>query len=461
MAPVRVSTSADSPFPDDFVWGAATASYQIEGAAQEDGRGESIWDRFCATPGKVRGGDTGAVSCDFYHRYRDDIELMRALGIGSFRFSVAWPRILPDGTGPVNQAGLDFYDRLVDALLEAGIRPTATLYHWDLPQALEERGGWPARETVAAFAAYVEVVAGRLGDRVGHWITHNEPWVAAWLGYGRGEHAPGRASEREALAAAHHLLLSHARAVEVLRRERPAAEVGITLNLTPAYPASDVEEDLAAARRVDGSVNRWFLDPIFRGEYPADVADRFRESLPEIADGDLAAIAAPLDFLGVNYYTRSVVAANPDSGDPIVVRDPRSEYTDMGWEVYPDAFYDLLVRLRGDYAPARIHVTENGAAFADVRVHDGNVRDPERQSYLEDHVAAVGRAIQAGVSVAGYYVWSLLDNFEWAHGYSKRFGIVYVDYPTLERVPKASFHWYRDLIAGSRAPRRTPGTSRS
>jgi beta-glucosidase len=443
-------TRSDSSFPADFVWGAATASYQIEGAAQDGGRGESIWDRFCATPGRVRNGDSGAVACDFFHRYPQDIALMRELGIDSFRFSIAWPRILPAGTGRVNVAGIDFYDRLVDALLENGIRPMATLYHWDLPQRLEDEGGWPMRATVEAFTDYVEVVAARLGDRVRHWITHNEPWVAAWLGYGWGKHAPGRATEADALAAAHHLLLSHGRAVEVLRREAPQAEVGITLNLVHVYPASDAEEDLDAARHVDGSHNRWFLDPIFRGEYPHDILDHFGRNLPAIADGDLAAIAAPVDFLGVNYYSRSVIEADPEGGNPIFVRNPESEYTDMDWEIYPEGLFDLLVRLRDDYAPPRIHVTENGAAFPDVRVHDGHVGDPERTTYLQGHIDAIGRAVVAGVPVAGYFVWSLLDNFEWAHGYSKRFGIVYVDYPTLERVPKGSFHWYRDFIARQR-----------
>jgi beta-glucosidase len=438
-------------FPRDFVWGAATASYQIEGAAREGGRGESIWDRFAATPGCVRNGDSGAVACDFYHRYPEDIGLMRELGIDSFRFSIAWPRILPDGTGHVSVAGLDFYDRLVEALLENGIRPMATLYHWDLPQVLEDAGGWPARETVEAFTEYVEVAAARLGDRVGQWITHNEPWVAAWLGYGWGKHAPGRTSEPDALAAAHHLLLSHGRAVEVLRREAPRAEVGITLNLVHVYPASDAPEDLDAARHVDGSHNRWFLDPIFRGEYPHDVLDHFGRSLPPIADGDLATIGAPIDFLGVNYYSRSVIEADPDGGTPIFVRNPESEYTDMDWEIYPEGLFDLLVRLRDDYAPPRIYVTENGAAFPDVRLHDGRVPDPERTTYLQGHIEAIGRAVAEAVPVAGYFVWSLLDNFEWAHGYSKRFGIVYVDYPTLERVPKESFRWYRDFLAGQRS----------
>jgi beta-glucosidase len=442
--------------PADFTWGAATASYQIEGAADADGRGESIWDRFCATPGKVRNGDSGAVACDFYHRYPDDIALMRELGIDSFRFSIAWPRILPEGRGRVNEAGLDFYDRLVDALLESGIQPCVTLYHWDLPQPLEDRGGWPAREVVDAFVEYTEVVARRLGDRVGRWITHNEPWVVAWLGYGWGVHAPGRASEADALATAHHLLLSHGRAVEVLRREVPGAEVGITLNLMKDYPASDSEEDVAATRYIDGFRNRWYLDPLFRGEYPADIAEHFAASLPHVADGDLEAIAVPIDVLGANVYSRGVIGAAPDGGRPIFARVPDSEYTDMDWEVYPDGLYDLLLRLRADYAPPRIAITENGAAFSDVRVHDGSVHDPERQAYLESHIDAVARAVADGVPVTGYYVWSLLDNFEWAHGYAKRFGIVYVDYPTLERVPKGSFAWYRDFIAAQRRRGRKP-----
>ena len=438
-------------FPADFTWGAATASYQIEGAASAGGRGESIWDRFSAAPGKVRNGDSGAVACDFFHRFGDDIALMRELGLDGFRFSVAWPRIVPEGRGRVNEAGLDFYDRLVDALLESGIQPCVTLYHWDLPQALEDRGGWPVREVVDAFAEYVEAVVARLGDRVPRWITHNEPWVASWLGYGWGMHAPGRTSEADALAAAHHLLLSHGRAVEILRRDAPGAEVGITLNLMHDYPASSAEEDVAAARHVDGFRNRWFLDPVFRAAYPADLVEHYRASLPEIADGDLAAIAAPIDGLGVNYYSRGVIGAGADGGAPTYVRVPDAQYTDMGWEVYPDGLHDLLVRLRDDYPTVPIAITENGAAFSDVRGHDGSVLDPERTAYLEQHLGAVGRALDAGVPVTGYYVWSLLDNFEWQHGFAKRFGIVYVDYPTLERVPKASFAWYRDFIARQRA----------
>jgi beta-glucosidase len=439
-------------FPSDFVWGAASASYQVEGAAHEDGRGESIWDRFAATPGKIRNGESGEIACDFYHRYPDDIGLMRELGLDAFRFSIAWPRVLPEGRGPVNAGGLDFYDRLVDALLEAGIRPFATLYHWDLPQVLEDAGGWPARATVDAFVEYAQAVADRLGDRPIEWITLNEPWVSAWVGYGWGHHAPGRVSEGDALAAAHHLLLAHGRAVEVLRREAPQAGVGITLNLGHVYPESEDDADADAARHVDGFNNRWFLDPVFRGSYPDDMLEHFAASLPEIRDADMKEIAAPIDFLGVNNYSRNLIRADRNGGGPIHVRAPHSEYTDMGWEIYPDGLQDLLVRLRDDYAPPAIYITENGAAFPDVRGHDGRVLDPERQAYIEGHIDAVGRAAEAGVPVRGYFVWTLLDNFEWAWGYWKRFGIVYVDFPTQERVPKQSFEWYREFIAAQRSP---------
>jgi beta-glucosidase len=442
----HASDNGKQAFPHGFVWGAATAAYQIEGAASEDGRGESIWDRFCVTEGKVRNGDSGAIACDFYHRYRDDVALLDDLGIGGFRFSIAWPRVLPTGRGKPNAAGLDFYDRLVDELLAHGIRPFATLYHWDLPQALEDEGGWPSRSTVDAFCEYAELVAGRLGDRVTDWITHNEPHVAAWSGYGNGAHAPGRESPADALAAAHHLLLSHGLAAEVLRRDVPGARVGISPDLWPMEAASDSPEDLAAAREADGDQNRWFLDPLFRGEYPADMLELFAPHVPEIADGDLETIAAPLDFLGVNYYHRDVYERTGDGGRR-VLHQPGSVYTEMGWEVTPHALHKLLLRLRDDYAPPAIYITENGAAFGDVRGHDGRVYDPERKAYLAEHIREIGRAAADGVPVAGYFVWSLMDNFEWAHGYCKRFGLVYVDFPTLERVPKASFYWYRDFIA--------------
>jgi beta-glucosidase len=442
-------------FPPDFIWGAATASYQIEGAAHEDGRGESVWDRFCATHGKVRNGDSGDIACDFYHRYRDDVALMSELGIDAFRFSIAWPRVLPTGRGEINESGLDFYDRLVDELLAHEIEPFVTLFHWDTPQALETAGGWPVRATAEAFVEYTEAVVGRLGDRVRHWTTHNEPWVHAWIGYAWGEHAPGRASEADAVSAAHHLLLAHGWAVEVIRRDVPDARVGITLNLSHVYPASNAPEDEAAAWQVDGEGNRWLLDPIFRGSYPADLLQRNETVAPFVRDGDLEAMSAPLDFLGVNNYFRFVVSAGADG--PRMERDSDAPRTDMGWEVYPDGLNHLLVRVARDYAPPAIYVTENGAAFGDVRVHDGRVHDPERTEYLQSYIAAVSRAVADGAPVKGYFVWSLLDNFEWAHGYSKRFGIVYVDYPTLERVPKDSFYWYRDFIASrTRAPRPSP-----
>jgi len=440
-----------SPFPPGFVWGAATAAYQIEGAVHEDGRGESVWDRFCATPGKVRNGDSGAVACDFYHRYSDDIELMQKLGLDGFRFSVAWPRVLPNGRGKVNVAGLDFYDRLVDELLGNGIDPYVTLFHWDTPQTVEERGGWPARETVGAFCEYVEAVAGRLGDRVKHWITHNEPWVVSWIGHGWGHHAPGRTSEPDALATAHHLLLSHGRAVDILRAASPQAEIGITLNLDHPYAASGDPADAAAARWVDGMHNRWFLDPLFLGHYPEDMVEAWAEIMPTIQDGDLETIAAPIDFLGVNNYSSPLVAADPAGGRSKIVRRHDAERTDMGWEITPDGLHDLLVRLKRDYKPEAVYITENGAAFADVRGHDGSVDDHERQAFLQAYIDASGRALAAGVPLRGYFVWSLLDNFEWAWGYWKRFGLVYIDYTTLERVPKGSFYWYRDFVAAQRA----------
>jgi beta-glucosidase len=415
-----MSSQLTKSFPADFVWGAATASYQIEGAANEDGRGESVWDRFCATPGKVRNGDSGAIACDFYHRYSDDIALMRELGLDAFRFSIAWPRVLPEGRGTVNTKGLDFYDRLVDELLANGIAPYATLFHWDTPQALEDQGGWPSRATVA------------------------------WVGHGWGHHAPGRESDSDALATAHHLLLSHGRAVEILRRNSPNSEVGITLNLDNPYPATDSDEDIAAARWVDGLHNRWFLDPIFNGAYPEDMLEAWSEIMPTVQDGDMETIAAPIDFLGVNNYTSPLVAADDDGGRSQIVRRNDVDRTDMGWEVVPEGLRDLLVRLDHDYSPKAIYVTENGAAYADVRGHDGGVSDPERQSYLDRYLAGAASAVAQGVPLRGYFAWSLLDNFEWAWGYWKRFGLVYIDYPTLERVPKGSFYWYRDFIAAQR-----------
>jgi beta-glucosidase len=440
-------------FPPGFVWGAAASAYQIEGAVYEDGRGESIWDRFSATPGKVRAGETGEIACDFYHRYPDDIALMRELGLDAFRFSISWPRIVPSATGPINEAGLDFYDRLVDALLEAGIRPFVNLFHWDLPQELEDAGGWPERATAEAFTGYAAAVAQRLGDRVKDWITHNEPFCTSWLGYGTGRHAPGRTSVRDALAAAHHSLLAHGWAVEAIRRASPDAEVGIVVDLWPIHPASDDPADVAAAWGEDGVRNRWFCDPLLRGAYPEDVLERFAADAPPVRDGDLATISVPLDFVGVNNYSRRIVRAGLN-GSAIDVPVPGAELTDMGWEVYPAGLHESLVRMHRDYGVESLYVTENGAAFADVRSHDGAVHDVERIAYLDGYLDAIETAIAEGVTLRGYFVWSLLDNFEWALGYSKRFGLVYVDYPTLERVPKDSFYWYRDLIRSGQAQRR-------
>jgi beta-glucosidase len=459
MATSSSPTTAPAPapalartFPAAFLWGAATSAYQVEGAVAEDGRGESIWDRFTATPGTIANGDTGRIACDSYHRHALDVGLMRELGLDAYRFSIAWPRVVPDGRGPTNERGLDFYDRFVDELLANGVEPFVTLYHWDLPQALEDHGGWTSRETVDAFADYTKRVAARLGDRVRHWITANEPWVVSWLGYGLGEHAPGRASDADAVAAAHHVLLAHGRAVEVIRHELPDASVGITLDLVPMHPLTASAADGDAARLEDATRNRWFLDPVLRGSYPDDAPLSLHELLPPSAGEDLATIAQPLDFLGVNYYRRHVIGASPGGGPPTVVPPDDAELTGMGWEVYPDALHELLVRLRDEYDVPPLYITENGAAFADSR-SNGRVDDPRRTAYLAGHLDAIAQAIEDGVPVAGYFVWSLLDNFEWTRGFSQRFGLVYVDFATLERVPKASFAWYRDFIATQRRGR--------
>ena len=445
-------------FPGAFLWGVATSAYQVEGAHDEDGRGESIWDRFCRIPGRVAGGATGDVACDHYHRWREDVALMRELGVRAYRFSVAWPRVLPRGRGEVNPRGLDFYSRLVDALLEAGIEPLVTLYHWDLPQALQDEGGWPARPTAEAFVAYADAVSRRLGDRVGSWITHNEPWCASLLSHQEGRHAPGWQDWPAALRASHHLLLSHGWAVPVIRANARGARVGIALNLVPADPASPSAADREACRHFDGSFNRWFLDPLHGRHYPADIlADYARaRRLPEDWDAvvkpeDLPAIALPIDFLGVNYYNRAVVrseaVAEADNLPPTVSLAPPADWTEMGWEVYPEGLYRILARVHFDYGPGPIYVTENGASFSDGPGPDGRVRDTRRLRYLQEHLRAARRAIAAGVPLAGYFVWSLLDNFEWERGYAQRFGIVWTDYPTQRRIPKDSALWYRRVIA--------------
>jgi beta-glucosidase len=444
-------------FPSKFLWGTATASYQIEGAVAEDGRAPSIWDTFSHSAGRVALDDTGDVACDHYHRWREDLDLLADLGVRAYRFSVAWPRVVPDGTGPVNTAGLDFYDRLVDGILERGIDPVVTLYHWDLPQALEDRGGWAVRPTVDAFGAYVEAVADRLGDRVPMWVTINEPWVAAMLGYVLGTHAPGRRSARDGLLAGHHLLLAHANAVQVLRRT--GGDIGITLNVTDVVPASDQPGDAAAARLADQQVNRWFLDPLLLGRYPEEMAAAYGPLAEGIVrEGDLDAIRAPIDFLGINYYFRTHVAAAepvPDADDPLALLPYRAVVPDglpvtaMGWPVEPNGLRDILLRLAREYPRMPIHVTENGSAWDDRVEPDGAVDDVERAAYLETHLAAVHEAMAGGADVRGYFAWSLLDNFEWAEGYGKRFGLVRVDYDTLTRTPKASFRRYAEIVASN------------
>jgi len=438
-------------FPPEFVWGVATSSYQIEGATSADGRGPSIWDTFSATPGKVAGGGTGEVACDHYHRWQDDVELMARLGVNAYRFSIAWPRVIPNGTGAVEPRGLDFYERLVDALLERGIAPYATLYHWDLPQPLQDAGGWPNRDTVDAFVAYADAVTARLGDRVAAYATLNEPWCSAFLGYAVGQHAPGLSDHALGLQAAHHLLLAHGSALEVMRANAPATQHGIVLNLTPAYPASDTPEDAAAAHRFDGFFNRWYLDPLLRGHYPEDVWEGYGPLVPEVRDGDLARIAAPIDFLGVNYYSRAIMAHDPSSPWPGFRQLPfDTPPTDMGWEVYPQGLTDLLVRLQREYTPPPLYITENGAAYPDT-VTDRGVDDPLRVAYFEQHIAALHDALRQGVDLRGYFAWSLMDNFEWQHGYGMRFGLVHVDYETQVRTPKRSANWYAGLIARTRS----------
>ena len=429
-------------FPVGFRFGVAMAAYQIEGAVNEDGRGPSIWDAFCHRPGAVAGGDTGDIACDHYHRWRDDLDLMAALGIESYRFSISWPRVQPDGRGALNPAGVDFYRRLCEGLRERGIEPVATLYHWDLPQARQAAGGWSVRDTAERFAEYAGRMGEELGDLVDAWITHNEPWVVAFLGHAEGVKAPGIRDWPTALRASHHLLLSHGWAVQALRGHGP---VGITLNLAPVR-----SDDVDAATRMDGYLNRWFLDPVFRGWYPEDMVGHYERRygpFDVVRDGDLGTISEPIDFLGVNYYFPQRVRSDP-SRQPLELMSvvPPPPTTAMGWEVDPGGLHELLVRVRRDYGNVPIYITENGAAFEDGPVVNGTLEDPRRVEYLRSHIGALARAIADGVDVRRYFAWSMLDNFEWEHGYAKRFGLVYVDYSTQRRVPKRSGLWYRDFI---------------
>jgi beta-glucosidase len=445
----------DRGLAPDFRWGAATAAYQIEGAVAEDGRSPSIWDTFCRVPGAIENGDTGDIACDHYHRWPEDIGLMRRLGLDSYRFSIAWPRVSPDGTGRVNAAGIDFYDRLVDNLLDAGVTPFPTLYHWDLPQALQDRGGWPTRETAYAFAEFASVVGERLGDRVSDWFTINEPLCSAWIGHLEGTMAPGIKDLSLAVPASHHLLLGHGLATAALRAAAPGpVRVGAVLNLSPCDPASDTEADVAAARRADGHTNRWWLDPLYGRGYPADMIEVYGIE-PPVREGDLETIAAPMDHFGLNYYFRQVVTDDP-TGDPPFARMvsvPDWTLTAMGWEVYADGLEQLLVRLADEYGVRRIYVTENGSAWPDEIEPDGNVEDKDRIAYLEQHLDACLRAADHGAPVAGYFAWSLMDNFEWAYGYAKRFGLVHIDYETQRRTIKASGYRYADIIRTHRERR--------
>lgn len=433
--------------PHDFLWGTATAAYQIEGAVAEDGRSPSIWDTFSHTPGRIANDDNGDVACDHYHRWREDIGLMRQLGTNAYRLSVAWPRVIPGGRGPVNARGLAFYDELVDALLEAGITPSVTLYHWDLPQVLQDRGGWPERDTAFAFADYAAVVADRLGDRVKLWTTLNEPSCSAWIGHLEGTMAPGLTDLTAAVRASYHLLLGHGLATGAIRAAVPDAEVGIVNNLSTVHAATDRPEDLAAARRHDGHVNRWWLDPVHGRGFPADMVDTYGVELPE-RPGDLETIASRLDWLGLNYYFPAYVADDPDGPAPRVraVRRPDVPRTGMDWEIDASGIENLLLRLTEEYGARKIFVTENGSAYPDVVRPDGTVDDPERQDYLERHLAACAAAARRGAPLAGYFAWSLLDNFEWAYGYDKRFGLVHVDYRTQVRTIKGSGHRYADIV---------------
>jgi beta-glucosidase len=436
-------------FPKDFLWGSATSSYQIEGAWNEDGKSESNWDRFSHTPGHIIDRSTGDVAVDHYHRWREDVALMAELGLKAYRFSIAWPRVLPSGWGKVNPAGLSFYSRLVDELLSRGIQPLVTLYHWDHPQVLEDRGGWTGRTTAEAFAEYAEVVARQLGDRVKMWATLNEPWVSAFLGYMQGVHAPGHHDLGEAVAAAHHLLLAHGWAVSIIRRDSPASQVGIVLNMAPIVPASSSQADEQAARLSDASLNRMFADPLSGRGYPDELDERYTLPASLVQPGDMQVIKAPLDFVGINYYFRNIVRNHEIAEERNKPREvfPNGEQTEMGWEVYPEGLYELLTRLKRDYDFPAYYITENGAAFADHIAADGSVDDPRRLAYVKAHLEQAARAIAEGVPLRGYFVWSLMDNFEWAQGYTKRFGVVYVDYATQRRIPKSSARWFQRVIA--------------
>lgn len=426
-------------FGPGFVFGTATASYQIEGG-QTDGRGPSIWDTFSATPGNVKGGATGAVACDHYNRWPEDLDLLRDGGFDAYRFSFAWPRLIPEGTGAVNQAGVDFYDRLIDGMLERGIKPFATIYHWDLPSTLQDRGGWMNRDIANWFADYARLIAQKYGDRLHAIATINEPWCVAFLSHYLGAHAPGYRDVRAAARAMHHVLLTHGTAIKALRAEG-ASNLGIVTNLQKSEPASDSEEDKAAAHLFDGVFNRWYLGGLYKGEYPADIVRVFEPHLPENFEADMATVSAPVDWAGINYYTRSLMQHNPDNpNQPITVKVP-GEKNDLGWEIYPQGLTDLLVRVSRDYTKVPLYVTENGMSEDD---------DTRRVDFYDVHLKAVLEAQKQGADVRGYFAWSLIDNFEWAEGYTSRFGIVHVDYETQKRTPKGSYRAFQGMLHNTR-----------
>lgn len=438
---MTTTTTSKSEFPKHFVWGVATSAFQIEGACDTDGKGPSIWDDFCRVPGAIADASDGREACDHYHHWATDLDLVAGLGVDAYRFSVSWPRVQPLGSGAFNEAGFAFYDKLVDGMLARGLKPYLTLNHWDLPSALQAQGGWENRDTVQRFVEYACEVARRLGERVASICTHNEPWVIAVLGHESGIFAPGIKSRAAAILVAHHLFLSHGMAVTAMRSQGCKAAMGIVLNLSPIDAATDSAADLAAARRADDGGLRWYVEPLLKGEYPADVLQDLGADAPKVLPQDMAKIKVPLDFLGVNYYMRSVVS----SGEPWDIKTSGHEITDMGWEVYPQGLTELLLRLHRDYLLPPIFITENGAAFQD-EVVDGQVHDMQRQRYIANHIAATLEAMRQGVRVDGYFVWSLLDNFEWSSGYAKRFGIVRVDYATQQRSLKDSALWYRDFL---------------
>ena len=432
-----------------FTWGVSTSSYQIEGAANEGGRGPSIWDTFSRIPGAVANADNGDIACDHYHRYNEDLDLMKWLGVGAYHFSIAWPRVIPTGSGPLNKVGMDFYDRLIDGALERGITPWPTLYHWDLPQALQDKGGWNNRECAHWFAEYSYLMAEAFSDRVKNWVTINEPFCSAWLGHLYGVMAPGIKDLQTGINASHHLLLGHGLAVRAIREAASDVKVGITLNFTPAITLGDSAEDQLAVQLADGFDNRWFGDPVFKASYPQDIVSAFNKEVP-IHAGDMQIISTPVDFLGLNYYFRQTVAYD-SSAQPLPYKQviaPNVERTGMGWEVHAGTFTELLTHINQHYAPKEIFITENGSAWDD-EVVDGKVDDSNRVSYLERHIDAMFEAKRQGVPINGYFAWSLMDNYEWAYGYAKRFGLIYIDYPTQKRIPKTSAYYYRERIAKS------------